>query len=212
MPDVDFWQNRYETESTPWDLGEASPHFVSLLEGGASGLNNALKPPLTPGKMAVLGCGRGHDAALFAQAGFDVVGFDYAPAAIREAQALYGQMARFQQLDILKLGLDRGDSTSMWTGYFDYVLEHTCFCAISPADRPAYVQAVKTLLKPGGLLLGLFWETGEQEEGPPYNTLETDVRSEFRSGFEVVSVQDLKPALGRGGVERLTILRRSNER
>jgi methyl halide transferase len=38
--------------------------------------------------MAVLGCGRGYDALLFASHGFEVVGFDFAPMAIAQAHSL----------------------------------------------------------------------------------------------------------------------------
>lgn len=198
MLNVDFWQGRYEASNTPWDLGQASPHFVALLQS---------KPEwLKPGKIASLGCGRGHDVALFGQSGFEAVGFDYAPGAIQEAQAKYGQVATFQQADIFELA----DPQSAWAGQFDYTLEHTCFCAILPEERPAYVKSVHTLLKPGGLVIGIFWEHGETD-GPPFSTTEEQLRAAFQPGFEVVSTQPLIPADDRKGIERLVILRRSRD-
>ena len=37
---------------------------------------------LTPGKLCIIGCGRGYDAIMFAQKGFDVTAIDFAPSAI----------------------------------------------------------------------------------------------------------------------------------
>ena len=196
MLNVDFWQNRYATHNTPWDLGEASPHFVEFLKQRPDWLK--------PGKMAVPGSGRGHDAALFAQAGFDVIGFDYAPGAIQEAQTRYGQIARFQQANLF----DMAQPDSPWAGQFDYVLEHTCFCAILPQERPAYVKSVQNLLKPSGYLIGVFWEH-QDPDGPPFSTTETQIRSDFQTAFELVSIQPKAPADDRSGTERLVILRRT---
>ena len=72
ISDFAYWEQRYQEKTTRWDLGQAAPAFVSLL--------NSQKIPTT-GRTAVLGCGRGYDALLFAEHGFEVVGFDFAPSA-----------------------------------------------------------------------------------------------------------------------------------
>jgi hypothetical protein len=193
MISPDFWQERYETEKTPWDLGGPSPHFVDLLKEQPDWLK--------PGRMAVPGAGRGHDAALFAGAGFDVVGFDYSPAAVERSNALYGKLARFVQADIFTL------PDSPWAGQFDFILEHTCFCAILPKQRPDYARMTQALLKPGGLLIGIFWEHVEWG-GPPFSTTQADLTQVFGEDFELLSLTEQTPANDREGVERLVILRR----
>ena len=60
------------------DTGQAAPPFVSLLKSPQAP---------TPGTMAVLGSGNGHDALLFSGHGFEVVGFDFAPSAIANSTA-----------------------------------------------------------------------------------------------------------------------------
>lgn len=198
MLDINFWQSRYDSGNTPWDLGQASPHFIGLLHN----------PPawLKPGKMAVVGSGRGHDAALFAQAGFEVVGFDYAPGAILEAQTHYGKLAQFQQANIF----DLADPHSPWAGQFEYILEHACFCAILPRERAAYERSAKNLLKPDGTIIGVFWEH-DATDGPPFSTTEAHLRETFEPDFELLSIQPVPPADDREGIERLAILRRSGE-
>ena len=72
------WDNRYQTQTDRWDLGCPAPPFVHLLDSP-----HAPKP----GRIAVLGCGSGQDAMLFATEGLDVVGFDFASSAIDKATA-----------------------------------------------------------------------------------------------------------------------------
>lgn len=198
MLDLDFWQGRYETGDTPWDLGGPSPHLVELI---------ARKPNLLPtGKMAVFGAGRGHDAALFAQAGLEVVGFDYAPGAVESARHLYGNLLQFEQANIF----DLSNPTSPWAGQFDAILEHTCFCAIHPKEREFYVESVLNLLKPGGYLIGIFWEHNDPD-GPPFSTTLADLEHYFKPHFTTVLNEEKTPVSDREGVERLVVLRRKTE-
>ena len=58
-----------------------------------------------------------------------------------------------------------------FTGGFDWVWEHTCFCAISPSLRQAYARAVASALRPGGEFLAVFYlDPGysSPDEGPPF--------------------------------------------
>lgn len=169
----EFWRVRYQEGQTPWDLGSATPPLASLPESGADWLK--------PGKMAVLGAGYGHDAAFFGQRGFDVTGFDYVPEAIQEAATRYGRWARFVQADIFELGPE-------YDGQFDYVLEHTCFCAIPPKRRTDYVREVERLLRPGGYFLGLIFAFVDPD-GPPYPSTEAEIRALFASGFELLGCE-----------------------
>ena len=139
----EFWEQRYQAGTARWDLGQAAPPLVDLLADSS----------WVPGRVAILGCGCGHDAFLFAEKGFEVMGFDFAPSAIATATAIATQThstARFLQRDIF-------DLTPEFAGGFDYVVEHTCFCAIDPQQRPRYVQLVHQLLKPQGTLIALFF-------------------------------------------------------
>ena len=71
-----------------------------------------------------------------------------------------------------------------WEHRFDWIWEHTCFCALEPSQRMAYVEAVATLLKPGGRLLGVFYldpydEEHRPEDGTPYGCSEEELRRLF---------------------------------
>ena len=168
-----YWEQRYHEGSDRWDIGTAAPPLVSFLE----------TTTLPTGRVAVLGCGRGHDALLFAAHGFEVIGFDFAPAAITAATALAkstGSSAQFLQRDIFALSPE-------FNHYFDYVVEHTCFCAIAPEQRPAYVQLVHSILRPQGALIGLFF-THDRPDGPPFGSKPTEIRQSFAPHFEILSL------------------------
>lgn len=177
----DFWESRYQEGTTRWDIGKAAPAFVNLLQS-----NNA--PP--PGKTVVLGCGRGYDALLFAEAGHDVIGVDFAPSAIAAATKL-GQQAnlsvQFQQEDIFRL-------PETYSHYFDYVVEHTCFCALPPEKRTAYISLVHTLLKPTGELFAIFF-THQRDGGPPYGIQPPEIRELFALQFEILQLDPIKTSV-----------------
>lgn len=188
--DPQFWEQRYQDHSTQWDLGMAAPPFVSLLASSTAP---------QPGKTAVIGCGQGHDAGLFAQHGFDVIGFDFAPSAIARAKNLSqsrGIACQFLQRDIF-------DLPSEFSASFDYVIEHTCFCAIRPEQRADYVQVVRSILKPQGELIALFW-AHPRPEGPPFGTTLTELHALFSPAFDTSDLSEVNNSIAsRSGEEYL---------
>ncbi|WP_287130979.1 methyltransferase domain-containing protein [Candidatus Cyanaurora vandensis] len=168
------WEARYQEGTDRWDLGQAAPPFVRLL---------ASPDAPKPGRAVVLGCGRGYEALLFACHGFQVLGVDFAPSAITEARtqaSRQGLAAEFLERDIFQLIPEYQSS-------FDYVVEHTCFCAIDPSQRSQYVALAQALLKPGGELLGLFI-THDRPGGPPFGTAPQQLR-EYFSTFDLISLE-----------------------
>ena len=200
MPDTmptpenpEFWAERYRANATPWDLGRPAPPFETLL----------LQGTLSPGKMAVLGSGLGHDAALFGQHGFKVTGFDLTEEATDSARSRYGHSADFEQADMFTLA----DSPN--AGQFDYVLEHTCFCAIPVTKRMVYEAVVRQLLKPGGHYIALFWLTPGTKDGPPHGSTRAEIRQLFTPDFEILcEVVPDNSVDARQGQELLVVMRR----
>jgi thiopurine S-methyltransferase len=102
-------------------------------------LHYHLLSPSKAGTVLVPGCGRGHEAALLTELGYEVVGLDFSTEAIKEARLLSGPdrpqlrwlcADLFAPAALIAAGLDEES--------FDGVVEHTCFCAIDPALREAY--------------------------------------------------------------------------
>jgi SAM-dependent methyltransferase len=189
------WEQRYQDGQTGWDLGDPAPPFVTLLQ--------SVDAP-APGRMAVLGAGRGHDALLFADRGFEVVGFDLAPSAIAAAT----QAAQIRQISTRFLQRDIFALEPEFAGQFDYVLEHTCFCAIAPELRTDYVNLVKWLLRPGGELIALFW-AHSMPGGPPFGTTVDELQQRFATRFELIAFElAINSVPSRQGAEYLARFRR----
>lgn len=157
--------------------------------------------------MAIVGSGLGNDALLFTQRGFEVTGFDFVEAAVvgaTEATRDAGLSARFLQRDIFELGKE-------FVNQFDYVVEHTCYCAIDPTRRDEYVQAVAEILKPGGHLIGLFWCHARQG-GPPFGSDAEKVRDRFTPKFEILNFELAQNSIkSRQGQEYIGFFRNANE-
>ena len=186
--DPGFWDRAYATGRDQWELAGPTPPLVSLLR--------RQPPPL--GRVAVLGCGRGHDAHLLAQHGYEAWGFDFSAAAIKAARRLTGPgdgAMHFEQLDIFEL-------PARYPASFDGIWEYTCFCAIDPSRRPEYVEVARSILKPSGWLLALFFPTQWESNGPPFPVRETEVHRLFEPSFQIErSWAPADSAKGRLGLE-----------
>ncbi|HEY8278574.1 MAG TPA: methyltransferase domain-containing protein [Bdellovibrionota bacterium] len=191
------WNERYQRGDTPWDLSGPTPEFQRLLDEG-------LLPP--KGKVLVPGGGRGHDAILFAERGFEVDLVDFAPDALRAAleeasrhkAAVYAYCQNF--FDLPSLGYHQNS--------YDIVLEYTFFCAIDPAQRARYVKTVASLLKPKGWLVGLFFPLTIDKPGPPFQVSEAEVRELFGREFELTIEKPKKSVKPREGREFLGLFRK----
>jgi methyl halide transferase len=192
----DFWDALYAAGGDGWELGAAAPPLVDVVE----------RTPPPRGRVAVLGCGRGHDARLLAARGYEVVGYDFSTAAVEAARALAprdGLNVRFEQRDIFTLGRDEAHA-------FDGVWEYTCFCAIDPTRRDEYVRTVASILRPGGWLLACFFPLGGGGAGPPFPVTRAEVRRRFARLFRFECAQPpLRSARGRQGREWLVLARRT---
>lgn len=171
---ADAWEHRYQQGTTRWDLGQPAPPFVHLLQSTTAP---------TPGTAVVLGAGRGYEARLFAHQGFDVTAVDFAPSAVNAMV----QKAKAEKMALRTLQRNIFDLVPEFQGHFDYVVEHTCFCALDPAQRTAYVDLVAQLLKPRGELLALFF-THDRPGGPPYGSSPEEIRGLFEPYFVVESL------------------------
>jgi SAM-dependent methyltransferase len=146
--------------------------------------------------VAVPGCGTGHDAREFARAGFDTYGFDIAPSAIKlsiERTKAAGLKANFELRDFLNDAPPQS---------FDWLFEHTLFCAINPSDRDAYVQAAVRWLKPGGDYLAVNYLI-PNKEGPPFGTTRDELWKRFSPHFELLEEYVPRSYPNRTGLELL---------
>src|SRR5262245_57992591 len=164
------WEARYQSGDMPWEKGEPAPGLVDFL---------AAHPKLTRGSVAVPGCGTGHDVRAWAAAGFIAFGYDIAPSAIRLSREKTEEAelkADFALADFLS------DPPPQ---KFDWLFEHTLFCAIDPARRDDYVAAVASWLKTDGQFLAVFYLLPDKE-GPPFGTDREEIMRRFSPQFELL--------------------------
>jgi len=189
------WDEAYQKGEIYWDKGTPSLPLRQYLE----------RHPAT-GKALVPGCGHGHEVALAVELGLDAIGLDIAPTGIAEAHALYPQFA--ERLVVA----DLFNPPPEMRGAFDVVLEHTCMSGLHPTLRANYRRGIDLTLRPGGLLIGVWFINPNLDPGyagPPFPFSVPDLTALFADGYEVM--EDYVPDIafpGREGRERLRVLRR----
>jgi SAM-dependent methyltransferase len=189
------WEERYQRGEAFWNKGEPSPPMRQYLERGA-----------VRGRALVPGCGYGHEVALAVERGLDATGLDIAPSGIAAARAQYPHLAdRFLTADLF-------DPPAALRGAFDVVLEHTCMSGLHPSLRADYRRGIDLTLRPGGVLVGVWYihpDLDPGEEGPPFPFSVLDLTALFADGYEIL--EDYVPEVGfdsRLGRERVRVLRR----
>jgi methyl halide transferase len=196
------WDELYQSGDTPWEKGAPAPPLLEWLR-----TRGALE-----GEVLVPGCGFGHDVRAIAAASprSTVIGIDISATALKEALG-FSSVGRevFQSADIFALpqSLQRR---------FDWVFEHTCFCAIRPERRHDYLQMAVSALKPEGQLLAVFflnpWDPEDEIPeggGPPFGVTKEELDVLFSPHFNVI--EELKPKAaypGREGREIVRLLRK----
>jgi len=177
-----FWAGRYQAGETGWDHGEPSPGLIDFLKMHVGARRTV---PVQPGTILVPGCGRGHDTRVLAKAGFDVTAIDVVPQAIDDARRLTASDAGAQHAAPLRYEIaDFFNLPPALQGPYDWLFEHTFFCAIDPALRDRYVEIVTSLIKPGGRLLGIFYNI-QPDTGPPFGTTREELTERFAPQFSL---------------------------
>ncbi len=190
----DDWERHYDSDDLLWDLGEVAPPFTRLWE----------ERNIPPCKAVIPGCGRGHEVIFLAERGFQITAVDYTRGAVN----LLNNALSAKNLAGEVLHLNFFEFDKKYNNKFDLMLEHTFFCAINPDMCQKYAATAGRILKPGALLIGLFYETGEKG-GPPFNTRKSDIEESFSRQFEIETLHKTSHSIERRkGKEWLAILKR----
>lgn len=189
------WEARYQAQDTPWDKGEAAPPLREFLQRNK-----------VTGRVLVPGCGAGHDVRLLAAQGAEVLGLDIAPSGVEHARSFpQSGNEQYRLGNFLNLNGDLH-------GAFDWLVEHTCLCAIEPEQRRFYAQSAAACLRPGGHFLAIFYQIVEDYDGdgPPHPIDDQQIEALFGDRFE--TLERWTPTLAytsrAGGKEQVRLMRR----
>ncbi len=168
---LNYWQSRYQNNNTPWNKGQPSPGLVDYCQ----------KNQLT-GTILVPGCGHGHDVRLLAAAYPDsrIIAMDIVPEAIELAEKCT------EHTNVEYVIADYLNPENTLEDNFDWIVEHTLFCAIEPSQRASYAAATAYLLRPGGKYLAVFYMEPEAgRDRPPFGVERQELDDLFGTGFRL---------------------------
>jgi len=189
----EFWEKRFRENFTPWDAGRVP-----------AALEEFLKTETRGQRVLVPGCGSGYEVRAFAEAGFETLAIDFAPAAVERARQTLGPLAHLvRSADFFEF--DPGTP-------FDLVYERAFLCALPRRLWPGYAPRVAELLRPGGRLVGFFY-LDEGERGPPFGLKAGELEALFSEHFDRIAdaaVGDSIPIFA--GKERWQVWARSSRR
>lgn len=133
----------------PWDTGISPPELLEFIQKHK------------PGRAIDIGCGTGTNVITLARAGWDVIGVDFAPRAVKLARQKASKTvvkAEFLIQDARNLkGIQ---------GPFDFALDLGCFHGIPQTGRINYLEQLNRILAPDGFwLMYGFLKTGADQPG-----------------------------------------------
>lgn len=163
--DGNYWNNRYITSTSGWDLGVVSPPLQQYID------------QLTDKSISILipGCGNTYEADYLLAKGFtNITVIDIASILVEQLTEKYAGNPNIRI--ILGNFFDLNDQ-------FDLVLEQTFFCALDPVLRENYVSKMYAILKPNGKLVGLLFDRLFEEQGPPFGGTKAEYEKLFSGKF-----------------------------
>jgi len=167
-----FWENRYQTKETGWDLGKTSPPLKAYFDQ----LKNKDLKILIPGG------GHSYEAEYLHANGFkNVYVVDVSKTALSN---LKGRVPDFPSNHLIQNDFFDVDSA------FDLIIEQTFFCAINPNLRPAYAAKAFELLNTNGKVVGLLFDEPLNDSKPPFGGNKSEYIEYFHPYFEILIMED----------------------
>lgn len=178
----EFWENRYETQETGWDVGEITTplkEYIDQIEDKDL-------------KILIPGAGNGYEFDYFISKGFKNVWV--VDIAKQPLENLANRNPDFKNNFILSDFFELNDQ-------FDLILEQTFFCALEPNLRSKYVDKMYSLLTQNGKFFGLLFDFELTEVGPPFGGSKVEYISLFQDKFRLKVLEkahnSIKPREGR---------------
>lgn len=174
VPDFEtmYAEARGDMSALPWADGRPCQALINWL--------NVLGPAtIRPGgRVAVVGCGLGDDAAALAARGYDVVAFDASATAVQWAKR------RFPHLRDSFIQADLFDLPARLKHRFDFIAEVYTIQAIDPGRRDESARAVASLAASHGVILAVAAARPAEQPlddvaGPPWPMTASELQAAF---------------------------------
>lgn len=192
MLDKSFWDNRYQTQETQWDLKSVSPPLKEIIDS----LDNKNCSILIPG------CGNAHEAEYLIKSGFtNITVIDIAPSPVEQLKNKFNKG---------ELNIVLGDFFQH-QGAYDLILEQTFLCAIDPILRTDYVKKCHALLRENGSIRGVLFNVQFENPGPHFGGSNEEFEKLFLPYFHFIKFEPCTNSVEkRKGNEVLIELRKKN--
>lgn len=168
---ADYWNQRYKTDETGWDLGHISQPiktYIDLLD------NKEIK-------ILIPGAGNSYEAEYLWRLGFsNTYIIDIAPSPLVNFK---NRLAQFHENQIILGNFFELNLT------FDLIIEQTFFCALSPSLRQAYASKCADLLNKDGKIAGLLFDFPLTEKGPPFGGSFDEYQNLFHKDFDLKTIE-----------------------
>ena len=175
-----FWNSKYINKEHGWDIGKPTPIFKKW--------SSKYKSPENI-NICIPGCGYGHDAIYLANAGFNVYAFDFSKDAINYLNSKINKQINLKTFctDFFKISDD-------FLHTFDFILEYTFYCAISPSRRQEYIDKCHGLLKDKGKIISIMLqiERNNKSQGPPFQVTKDELTLNFKNKFKIIKMEKNK--------------------
>lgn len=169
--DKNYWDSRYQTEQTGWDLGTASGPIKKYID------------QLTNKELRILipGCGNAYEAEHLLESGFkNITLIDISPSLVQQLRKKFDGRENITVLE--------GDFFEH-QGEYDLILEQTFMCALDPSMREDYVKKIHSLLGEKGKLSGLLFGVHFEKAGPPFGGSSSEYESLFSNHFNIQTME-----------------------
>jgi len=186
-------ENIYRTlppEEIPWNIETPPKTLVDLVESGK----------VKPCKTVDLGCGAGYYAIYLASRGFDVIGIDISPTAIKIAR----EKAEKENVKCIFIVADVLGSLYEVKDTFDFAFDWSLLHHVYPEYRKKYIENVNRILNSGGKYLSVcfsekdphFSGSGKYRETPLgtalYFSSEEELKELFSACFKIIELKTIE--------------------
>jgi len=162
-----FWNNKYLTSNTGWDVGDITTPLKEYIDQ----INNKRFKILIPG------CGNSYEAEyLFKNNFFSTFILDYSQKALSNFAKRVPEFPKDQLINSDFFDFD---------GKYDIIIEQTFFCAIDKERRREYFETMYNLLKPNGKLVGLLFDDALNVDYPPFGGCKKEYVEYFKPYFNI---------------------------